>query len=60
MTRLPVSLELSSPNVLPMKALARLLLDRRLRVRVRACSDRDALPERGVLRCFPPPSSSPR
>jgi hypothetical protein len=36
-----------------MKALARILLDRRLRVRVRACSDRDALPERGVLRVLP-------
>jgi hypothetical protein len=52
-TRLPVIIELSSPNVLPMKALARLLLDRRLWVRVRSCSDRDALPERGVLRVLP-------
>jgi hypothetical protein len=52
-TRLPVTLELSSPNVLPVKALATILLDRRLRVRVRACSDRDALPERGVLRVLP-------
>ncbi|HKY38996.1 MAG TPA: hypothetical protein VJN18_23820 [Polyangiaceae bacterium] len=53
MTRLPVTIELSSPNVLPMKALARILLDRRLRVRVRAPSDRDALPDRGVLRVLP-------
>ena len=53
MTRVPVTIELSSPNVLPIKALARILLDRRLRVRVRACSDRDVLPERGVLRVLP-------
>lgn len=53
MTRRPVTLELSSPNVLSMKALACILLDRRLRVSVRACSDRDALPERGVLRVLP-------
>lgn len=53
MTKLPVTLELSSPNVLPLQALARIVLDRRLRVRVRACSDRDALPERGVLRVLP-------
>ncbi len=55
MTRLPVTVELSSPNILPLKALARLVLDRRLRVSVRACasSDRDTLPARGVLRVFP-------
>lgn len=53
MTRLPVTLELSSPNVLPIKALARLVLDRRLRVSVRASSDHDALPARGVLRVQP-------
>lgn len=53
MTRLPVTLELSSPNVLPIKALARLVLDRRLRVSVRASSDRNALPARGVLRVLP-------
>jgi hypothetical protein len=52
-TRLSVTIELSSPNVLPTKALARILLDRRLRVRVRACRDRDALPERSVLRVLP-------
>ncbi len=53
MTRLPVTLELSSPNVLPMKALASILLDRRLRVSVRAVSERDTVPERGVLRVLP-------
>ena len=55
MTRVPVTIELSSPNVLPIKALARILLDRRLRVNVRAwaSSDCDALPERGVLRVLP-------
>jgi hypothetical protein len=52
-TRLPVTLELSSPNVLPIKALARLVLDRRLRVSVRASSDHNALPARGVLRVLP-------
>jgi len=36
-----------------MKALASILFDRRLRVSVRACGDRDALPERGVLRVLP-------
>jgi hypothetical protein len=49
-TRLTVTIELSSPNVLPMKALARLILDRRLRVHVRGYSDRDALPQPRVLR----------
>jgi hypothetical protein len=53
MTRLPVTLELSSLNILPIKALARILLDRRLRVSLRAPSDRDTLPERGVLRVLP-------
>ena len=53
MTRRPVTLDLSSPNVLPIKALARLVLDRRLRVSVRASSDRDTLPERRVLRVLP-------
>lgn len=55
MTRVPVTLELSSPNVLPVKALARLVFDRRLRVNVRACasSDRNPLPARGVLRVLP-------
>jgi hypothetical protein len=54
-TRLPVTLELSSPNILPIKALARILLDRRLRVSVRVCasSGRDSLPEPGVLRVLP-------
>jgi hypothetical protein len=52
-TRLPVTVELSSPNVLPIKGLARILLDRRLRVSVRVSSDRDSLPERGVLRVLP-------
>jgi hypothetical protein len=52
-TRLPVTLELASPNVLPIKALARLFLDRRLRVSVRASGDPDALPARGVLRVLP-------
>ena len=53
MTRLPVILELPSPNVLPLKALASILLDRRLRVSVRAFSARDTVPERGVLRVLP-------
>jgi len=53
LTRLPVIVELSSPTVLPMKALARLLLDRRLRVSVRASKGPDTLPERGVLRVLP-------
>jgi hypothetical protein len=54
-TRRPVTLELSSPNVLPMKALASIFLDRRLRVSVRVCAsrDRDKLPEPGVLRVLP-------
>jgi len=54
-TRLPITIELSSPNILPVKGLARLFLDRRLRVSVRlsASSDRDLLPERGVLRVLP-------
>jgi hypothetical protein len=52
-TRRPVTLELSTPNVLPMKALASILLDRRLRVSVRAFSERDRVPERGVLRVLP-------
>ena len=55
MTVLPVTLELSSLNVLPIKALARILLDRRLSVTVRvmASRDRDTLPEPGVLRVLP-------
>jgi hypothetical protein len=52
-TRLAVTVELSSPNVLPVKALASILLDRRLRVSVRVFGDRDTLPERGVLRVLP-------
>jgi hypothetical protein len=52
-TRLPVTLELSSPNVLPMKVLARILLDRRLRVSVRAIREHDTVPQRGVLRVLP-------
>jgi hypothetical protein len=54
-TRLPIAIELSSPNILPVKALARLCLDRRLRVSVRWCasSDLDALPGPGVLRVLP-------
>lgn len=53
MTRLPVTVELSSPNVLPMKALARLVCDRRLRVSVRLASDPETLPEPRVLRVLP-------
>lgn len=50
MKRLPVTLELPSPSVLPMKALATLLLDRRLSVSVRAFGEREASPKPGVLR----------
>jgi hypothetical protein len=51
--RRPVTLELSSPTILPAKALTRLVLDQRLRVRMRLSGDRDTLPGRGVLRVLP-------
>jgi hypothetical protein len=52
-TRLPVTVELPSPNVLPLKALTPLLLDRRLRVSLRRSKGSDLLPEPGVLRVLP-------